>query len=51
MSYTVKETESKTTTAKKNISLKNISVKDLKKVCFAHPTYSEGIYELICRIK
>ena len=29
----------------------NISVKDLKKVCFAHPTYSEGIYELICRIK
>ena len=32
MSYTVKETESKTTPAKKNISLKNISVKDLKLV-------------------
>ena len=28
----------------------NIKVSDLKKVCFAHPTYSEGIFEAICRI-
>ena len=27
-----------------------ISVEELKKVCFAHPTYSEGIFETICRI-
>lgn len=25
----------------------NVSVDDLKKVCFAHPTYSEGVYESI----
>lgn len=25
----------------------NLSVKDLQKVCFAHPTYSEGIFDLI----
>ena len=23
---------------------------ELKKVCFAHPTYSEGIFEALCRI-
>lgn len=28
----------------------NLSIEDLKKVCFAHPTYSEGIFEAICRI-
>lgn len=28
----------------------NISIEELKKVCFAHPTYSEGVFELICRI-
>ena len=28
----------------------NIKISDLKKVCFAHPTYSEGIFEAICRI-
>ena len=28
----------------------NISVDDLKKVCFAHPTYSEGIFEGIMRL-
>ena len=27
-----------------------ITVKDLKQVCFAHPTYSEGILEAICRL-
>lgn len=26
---------------------KNLSVDDLKEVCFAHPTYSEGIFETI----
>lgn len=25
----------------------NIAVEDLKKVCFAHPTYSEGIFECL----
>ena len=25
----------------------NLSINDLKKCCFAHPTYSEGIYELL----
>lgn len=25
----------------------NLSVDDLKKICFAHPTYSEGIFDLI----
>ena len=30
------------------IAMQNeISVEDLKKVCFAHPTYSEGVYESI----
>lgn len=29
---------------------KNIKVKDLKDICFAHPTYSEGIFEAICRL-
>lgn len=28
----------------------NISVEDLKKVCFAHPTYSEGIFESLFRL-
>lgn len=28
----------------------NIKVSQLKKVCFAHPTFSEGIFEAICRI-
>ena len=27
----------------------NVSVEDLKKVCFAHPTYSEGIFECLFR--
>ena len=25
----------------------NLSIDDLKKICFAHPTYSEGIYECL----
>ena len=29
---------------------KKISVEELKTVCFAHPTYSEGIFEAICRL-
>lgn len=28
----------------------NISIEELKNVCFAHPTYSEGIFEAIMRI-
>ena len=33
------------------IAMENkVSVNDLKKVCFAHPTYSEGIFEAICRL-
>ena len=33
------------------IAMQNgITVDELKKVCFAHPTYSEGIFEAICRI-
>ena len=28
----------------------NITVSELKKICFAHPTYSEGIFEAICRV-
>jgi len=28
----------------------NLTINDLKKVCFAHPTYSEGIFETLCRI-
>jgi len=27
----------------------NLKISDLKKVCFAHPTYSEGIFELLLR--
>ena len=27
-----------------------ISISDLKKTCFAHPTFSEGIFEAICRL-
>ena len=28
------------------IAMQNdLSIEDLKKVCFAHPTYSEGIFE------
>ncbi len=27
----------------------NLSIDDLKKVCFAHPTYSEGIFECLFR--
>lgn len=27
----------------------NLSIEDLKKVCFAHPTYSEGIFESLFR--
>ena len=30
------------------IAMQNeISIEDLKQVCFAHPTYSEGVYESI----
>ena len=25
----------------------NLSIEDLKRVCFAHPTYSEGIFECL----
>ena len=33
------------------IAMQNkVTADDLKKVCFAHPTYSEGIFELICRV-
>lgn len=33
------------------IAMQNgVTVSELKKVCFAHPTYSEGIFETICRI-
>lgn len=28
----------------------NITVEELKQVCFAHPTFSEGIFEAICRL-
>jgi len=27
----------------------NLKISDLKKICFAHPTYSEGIFELLLR--
>lgn len=34
------------------IAMQNkISVEKLKEVCFAHPTYSEGIFECICNLK
>ena len=29
----------------------NIAIDELKKVCFAHPTYSEGIFESLFRLK
>ena len=29
----------------------NLTVEDLKKVCFAHPTYSEGIFESLFGLK
>ena len=29
----------------------NLTIEDLKKVCFAHPTYSEGIFESLFNIK
>lgn len=33
------------------IAMQNdLTIEDLKKVCFAHPTFSEGIFETICRI-
>ena len=33
------------------IAMQNgVSVSQLKEVCFAHPTYSEGIFEAICRV-
>ena len=33
------------------IAMQNrITVSELKKTCFAHPTYSEGIFEAICRV-
>ena len=33
------------------IAIQNrLKVSDLKKICFAHPTYSEGIFELLLRI-
>ena len=28
----------------------NVSIEKLKEVCFAHPTYSEGLFEAICRL-
>ena len=28
----------------------NIKIDELKKVCFAHPTYSEGIFEALMRL-
>lgn len=34
------------------IAMQNkISVEKLKEVCFAHPTYSEGIFECLCTLK
>lgn len=33
------------------IAMQNdVSINQLKEVCFAHPTYSEGIFEAICRV-
>ena len=33
------------------IAIQNkIPIQKLKELCFAHPTYSEGIFELLCRI-
>lgn len=28
----------------------NITISELKNICFAHPTFSEGIFEAICRV-
>lgn len=28
----------------------NVTTDKLREVCFAHPTYSEGIFELVCRV-
>lgn len=28
----------------------NVSLDELRKICFAHPTYSEGVLEAICRL-
>lgn len=28
----------------------NITVDKLKEICFAHPTYSEGVFEALCRL-
>ena len=28
----------------------NITVSELKRTCFAHPTYSEGVFEALCRL-
>ena len=28
----------------------NIKISQLRNVCFAHPTYSEGIFEALCRL-
>ena len=28
----------------------NIGIEELKKVCYAHPTYSEGIFEALFKI-
>lgn len=28
----------------------NITTDKLREICFAHPTYSEGIFELVCRV-
>jgi dihydrolipoamide dehydrogenase len=34
------------------IAMQNdVSVEDLKQVCFAHPTYSEGIFETLFKLK
>ena len=30
---------------------KEYSIDELKEVCFAHPTYAEGIFDIICSIK
>ena len=33
------------------IAIQNdLAIEDIKKVCFAHPTYSEGIFEAVCRV-
>ena len=33
------------------IAIQNgLTIEDIKKICFAHPTYSEGIFEAVCRV-